>query len=224
MVEIGLGKHPGMGVQFSIKDDDTQATLDRFLIALREELEALANAPAPETARPTSRSGLAVLELKRFLKGVADNEIYVALDIDPLAPSQDVRSRLVELKDNLNHLHQNAPDQIRPRVETALQILDRAATMLLDPWRRLHYDFKGDRVFAEKRIAQALASGVDISLLREAWRRAHPEKADAAAMHLAHARKAATAGDTERMKTEAKAALGLDPFDMNLRRRVETWS
>lgn len=222
IVEVGLGKHPGMAVQYALKDEDARAQLDRFLGALRDQVEAEANRD-PEPKKPTTRSGLAVQELKRFLKGVADNEIYDALAIDPLAPSQDVRARLDEIKTNLTLLHENAPPPIRPRVETALQILDRASGMLLDPWRRLHYDFKGGRVFAEKRIAQALASGVDITLLREAWRRAHPSKADAAAMHLAHARKAATAGDAERMKSEARSALELDPFDMALRRRVETW-
>ncbi len=167
VVEVGLGKHPGMGVHYAIKDDAAFASLDQFLVALRDQAAA-ALIREHQPPKPASRSGLAVQELKRFLKGVADNEIYGALNIDPLAQSQEVRVRLDEMRNSLTLLHENSPEAIRPRVETALQILDRASGMLLDPWRRLHYDFKGGRVFAEKRIAQALASGVDITLLREA--------------------------------------------------------
>jgi|GEM_PF-2052645 len=212
----GTPAGPGIAIRFA----DIPTNMLTMLAAYVDQLAA---------NHHTSQEGPMVVgasdveRLKSFLRGVAQNEVYVALDLPPLATSTEVRARLTELKSQFETLEKTAPPQVGKRVVTALQILERTSKMLLDPWRRLHFDFKNGRVFAEERIAQATASGLDISLLRDAWRRAHPEKVDQSLLLRAQATVAAGKHDFRTANEVGTRAMEFDPFDLELRTAVMNW-
>ncbi|MCP4498956.1 MAG: Hsp70 family protein [Deltaproteobacteria bacterium] len=212
---------PGMAIRFV----DVPQKMMTMLSAYVDQLAAGTAGAQSRNSEGASvgPNSVELSRLKRFLQGVAQNKVYDALDIAPLATSDEMRKRIIELKEMFVPLEKSSPPKVAQRVGTALQILERTSKMLLDPWRRLHFDFKNGRVFPEERIAQATASGLDISLLREAWRRAHPEKMDQALMLRAQATVAAGKQDFRTAADVGTRAMKEDPFDLQLRTAVMNW-
>jgi molecular chaperone DnaK len=218
-----VGETAGMGLRFEPMSPDARDAIERYLTLLPSAAGMQASEVAVEQAKkgttPTLRDALEPIQ--RFLAAVAANNLYDALQLQPLASDDEVRAALKRLKDNLDDTMKRSTGPLRARLTTAENVLVRVHALLLDPRRRLDYDFKCGHVNAEERLRVADLN--TIGLLREAWHRAQPEQVDKGALHLAHAMRAAKEGRMAEAIRDGETAARLDPFNTSLRQLLAEW-
>src|SRR5262249_17036726 len=103
------------------------------------------------------------------------------------------------------------------RIDVAVRRLNRIGAMLRDYEARLEYDLRHHLVFAEQRIEEACATGVDIDALRRAWLRIYAKNACEAEQLAKNAAEANEQGDHDKARCALARAIELDPFELSLR-------
>lgn len=167
----------------------------------------------------------AVMErAKAFIDQVEAGDVYGALAVRPESTEDTLKRAIEGLRRQFGDAIVGAPKTKSARLEAALERLLKIAQGMLDPRRRVEYDFRHGHVRAEARIAQAKAgTGVDIATLRRVWHLAHPERVDRAAFLTRRAFTARQKGDLVEALSAARAALEHNPFFDELRGSVKAW-
>lgn len=219
-----FGRPAGMGLQFG---DVTPAAKDavlRWIGGLTDDLH-----PDPGVARPATSAAPATLEhvltrAREFIARMEANDLYSALGLSPSAPDREVTGRLADLK----RLFAGTDGQAKPpqlaRLEAARKLLERCATVVGTPERRLEYDMRQGHVRAEERVAAAKdKKGPSLAELRRAWHAAHPARLARAAELIRAALEAKKRRELVEAIRLGREALDLDPFQDELRRTVNAW-
>lgn len=162
---------------------------------------------------------------RRLIGLVERGDYYGAIELEPGALQPEVDARLAELTDILTDASIDLPPTRAARMHPARVSLARVRQVLGDPQRRLAYDFEHGTIDAEQRLRVAAdRNGPDATTLRSVWRTCHPTEAKRAQELLASAFDARRAKAFEEALRLGREALTLDPFWLELRRTVETWS
>jgi len=218
-----VGETAGMGLRFENVTPDAREAIERYLSLLPSgpgsQTTEVAVEQAKRDAAPSLRDALEPIQ--RFLAAVAANNLYDAIKIAPLASDDELRAALRRMKGLLDDAMARAQGPLKARLQTAENVYARVQALLLDPRRRLDYDFKCGHVHADDRLRTATTG--TISLLREVWHRAQPEQVDKGALHMAHAMRAAKEGRMADAIREGEAAARLDPFNTSLKKLLAEW-
>lgn len=210
----------GVGLQFTNLDADKRGAIERYVEGLAEQLTRGDDAQAE--ARRAADEETLEREVRHFLQGFEQEDLYGAVGALPTASRAELAGRLQQLM----NLFDAPPPNLRPTTKTRLQhaksLLKKATILMMDPDRRLDFDFRHGHVHAEHRIANARGPA-EIAHLRDLWHQLHrhslQEAEHAAARALEHVNKL----DYESALTEAGRALERDPFNMELRAAMQEW-
>jgi uncharacterized protein (TIGR02266 family) len=167
----------------------------------------------------------AVLAIARELIGrTEENDLYGALGVDPAVNAAEITLRVQSLKQRFTVAMAAATPPQLARLNAALKLLDRTATLMSSVQRRLEYDFRRGEVRAEQRIEQARQrTGPSTSELRLAWQRAFPERAERAMGMAKAAFEMRKNKDLISAIRQGRQALELDPFHEELRLTINAW-
>jgi Tfp pilus assembly protein PilZ len=221
-VPAGVGLHLDLG-------GPTRSAVQRYVDRLVPGL-SLADGSAPsmrQELRAASREDIdrGLARVRALIAAFEDGDIYGGLDVPPTANATQLARRVTELRVLFGELEPLASPPQLARISAAGKLLDRAEAIINDPDRRLEHDFRQGEVRAEARIRAARdQSGPSLAVLREAWKRALPERYDKALVLTREAVAAKKSRDLLKAARLARAALDLDPFHDELRRAAEAWS
>ena len=201
---------PGVGIQFDDLDRRTSATLSAYVNGVTEKLSLIERRDASGPARAA----------RTLMQYIEKGELYDALDISPSADRDAVAKRLDEIREQFSAVLSDASGAEAVRLKNALRMLQRLAHVLSDETRRLAYDFSHGHVRADERIARCNGDAKAMARLRGVWKKVHPDKAQQAADLVREAMRAEAARDFDQAERSATEALTLDPFYMNLRKKL----
>jgi molecular chaperone DnaK len=190
----------GMSVTFEVADE-LKDTFHTFLA----ERKMLDRSPALDADR-----------LTQFIRGVEARNAYSALSLPPEAVPAQIREAVGDIRGVLARETGRSPASLTARFERLEATLDNTAKVLLGGYSRLVHDFKLGRVNAEVRLRQSTPKQVEV--MRQAWRKVHPELAVQSSSEMQTARKAAAAGSVDEAIGGLEKALEHDPFNADARR------
>ena len=209
------GYPAGVGLQFGSVTAAQRDVLEKYISGV---VQRLAPAEAVE-AQVTARLQEVVALAQNFLRQLEASELYDALDVPPESDADDIFVRVQQLRRLFTEpLPEMTPVQ-RTRVDAALKQLDRVSNLLIEPKRRLDYDFRHGHVRAEQRIA----AGEPVAELRASWAYTFPDRVQLAARFAGQALQADEKGDRAAAIKAGTTALELDPFNTELRAVLEEW-
>ncbi len=207
-----IGQPAGAGIRFL-------DPLPFQLKLLKAGIDALGGG-TPEPAAPAAPSAPADVEddrTKAFVAAVEAGDLYGALGVEPLATREVLGTVIFRMRQQLKDAGGGEAGH------HASRLLDFIAGTLLQPRRRLEHDFRQGLDLASARLAAIGDDEGQRLLLREAWRRMHPDRMDQATVLVAHAVKAKTDGRLEEAIDFLGQAQALDPFDARLQQMVSDW-
>lgn len=218
------GQPPGVGLAFVAVKPEQKRAIHQYVDGLADRLgpeEAPATAAA--TATPTIEPILQ--RARELITRAEDNDLYAALAVDASTATPEIHLRAQALKQQFTEAMNAATPPQLARLQAALKLLERAATLMASPARRLEYDFRHGEVRADQRIEQARQKvGPPVNELRLTWAKAFPERIERS-MALAKAAFELRKGrDLIGAVRSGRQALELDPFHEELRQTVRAWT
>lgn len=214
-----IGHPAGAGLQFVDLDEAKRKAIQQYVDGIASSLSsqspAVASGVAGEAVAATAR---------KLLSSMEEGDLYAALGVQPHLSDGEVRARIEELRTQLSAPPADIPPPQLARIESALRALERVAILVLEPQRRLDYDFRHGFVRADQRIAAARrGEGLPVEAMRESWQRIFPEQLQAAAGMAKLALQAEAAKDLATAYRHGLRALESDPFNVELRRVMQEW-
>ncbi len=198
---------PGVGLAFLDLPRGPKEALERYL----------ASEPTAEDA-----SSEVVQAMTHFLRHFEAEDLYAATKIEPTATRPEAASRL----EYLLRLFQEAPASLSPAQKTRLgrakALLKKATVLLIDPERRLDYDFRHGHIYAEDRVRNAQSADA-LQQMRQVWHRVFPDQLALAESHAAVALQFEAIKRWEQAIAAGREALASDPFNLELRQTLVTW-
>lgn len=214
------GIDPGVGLQFIDLDAERRDALERYVDGIAGQLEDGSQEGAAEVEHADR-----VLLAKNFLRNVDGGDLYAAISAVPAADPPSVRQAINELQTAFGVDLEGLNESDRGRIERAGRVLERIQKVLLEPARRLDYDFRQDVVRAPERIEEARAAGEDLTLLRSVWERVWPDRVKEAQEFVAKAVEAIKGeGNFIEAVDQGAQAIALDPFNNELRVAHQSWT
>lgn len=205
----------GVGLQFGNVTAAQREALEKYVNGVAQRLAPIEASSAQVSARAQEVVALA----QNFLRQLEASALYDALDVPPESETEDLFERLQQLRRLFAQPMPELTPAQRTRVEAAHNQLDRVGNLLVDPKRRLDYDFRHGHVRAEQRIA----AGDPVNELRASWAYTFPDRVQLAARFAGQALLADEKGDRGAAIKAATTALELDPFNSELRAALEGW-
>ncbi|MCK6546022.1 FHA domain-containing protein [Myxococcota bacterium] len=226
----------GVGLAFVNLTHAKKEAIHRYVDGLAARLDGgtpgVAPAPQPVVATAAqsdpaikAAAEAALARARDLISQVESNAVYGALQVKPTAPLADLTARIAELRAMFAKVEPSATPPQLARISGAQKLLDRAATLMSNPDRRMEYDFRHGEVRADERMSLARQQkGPSITELRGVWHRAMPDRLDKALVLVKEAIAAKKDRDLVRAIRLGRAALELDPFHEELRRTVDAWA
>lgn len=211
------GREPGVGLQFVDLPPETEEAIQRYVEGVANSIAASAPPPTEDLDRQALLS-----EATTFLQRFEDDDLYGALDLSPLASTPEVAERVKALLAHFSANRGFRPAQAA-RMNHAKTILKKVAVLMLDEPRRLEYDFRHGLAMAEERLALG-PNPDELQLMRAIWHRVFDGNWAEAAAYAQEALRCEGERNLEGAVTAAQAALGLDPFNLELRAAIGRWN
>lgn len=211
------GRDPGVGLQFVNLSDEKREAIERYVDGVATSVEEAVPPPTGDLDRQTLLS-----EAQTFLQRFEEDDLYGALEVSPLVSTPELAERVKAL---LSHFSTNRgfrPAQAA-RMNHAKTILKKVAVLMLDEQRRLEYDFRHGLALAEDRLALG-PTPEELQLMRATWHRIFDGNWAEAARFAAEALRREAARDLDGAIQAAQTALGLDPFNLELRAAIGRWA
>jgi Tfp pilus assembly protein PilZ len=216
------GMTPGVGVQFVNLGPEQRKAIQDLIEGIQSIAKKKESAPAEEEAPAEVES--AVKLARSFLDRAEHNDLYGAFQIDPLCNESTMRVAIRELRANFVRALTHARATHAARLERALSVLDRIGPLLLDPRRRLEYDFRIGNLRANERIEAARTrNGPSLKELRQILLDVAPDRVERAAALTRKAFSTRSAGDLKGALVAAHEALEQNPFFDELQSTVKAW-
>jgi pSer/pThr/pTyr-binding forkhead associated (FHA) protein len=216
-----FGMMSGVGLTPNRIDAEVERQINAYVTGEREHL--FHNPPAAEPSgdeEPMKQ----LLIARRLLEYLEARRLYEAIEVAPEARDDEIDRRLLELE----HLLAARGPLLRPpqiaRLDASLSALARIRRVLMDPDRRLSYDFESGHHRVEERKRRAAdGTGPSLEQLRTAWNLAVPGSVEPAAELVRRAFAAAQMRDLGAAIEFAERALALNPFFADLETAVAAW-
>ena len=189
----------GMGVHFQVAP-----ALEDIYRGFLEEQSILDRSPAADA------EGLA-----QFVRGVEARNAYSALSLPPEVSPSQIRQAVGAVRGVLAREKSRSPTSLNARFARLETTLDNTARVLLGGYSRLVHDFKLGRVNADARLSRA--SPKQIEVMRQAWRKVHPELAVQSTVEMQSARKLIADGEEAKARDALQRAVEHDPFFLDAR-------
>ena len=211
-----LGINPGVGLQFVDLSQERQRMIEAYV-------EGLTTGPLPpETNEVVENDQQRVIAvMKAVLAGYETEDLYRAIDIDPMASDDEVAARITEMSDVLNAPAPGLSAAQQSRARHVQSLLRRIRALLTNPDRRLDYDLRHGHLFPRHRLAEADPAGRE--RLRRIWHRNNPGALPQAEKHASLALRYEGVMKYREAIEAATEALKYDPFNEDIWRAVDTW-
>jgi Tfp pilus assembly protein PilZ len=217
------GIKAGAGVQFTSLSEDQKQALSAYIEGFAERLST-ETGDISDILAPSSSQDASGLELVREARRILESkDHYVALDLRPDAEAAEIEQRILSLRSSLAQRPLGLDRAQYATLQNAIAQLTRLGLVLLNPHRRLDYDFRSGHVRAEERIEAARVGGIAVEHCRQLWRTMFPTHVERSVQHMKNALRAESTQSWVEAIEQGHLALELDPFNQDLRAAIMSW-
>jgi uncharacterized protein (TIGR02266 family) len=214
---LAYGRPAGVGLQFVDLHGEKKAAIERYVDGIAMALAAATPAPTADLDRDALMTDAQIL-----LSGFEGDDLYGALSVEPLASTAEIAQRIKFLLERFSTRRTDLRPAQHARVHHARSLVKKIAVLMLDEDRRLEHDFRHGLALVEERLA-TFPTAQEVAGWRAIWHRVFTENWQEGAVWAAEALKAEHELDYARAVECGKTALGLDPFNPELRVAIHGW-